>query len=576
MSSAVEVRHRLQDAERIQALLGMLYDNSDTAWALEHIGALLESFPVRPRRRASLFSEKDVVLITYADSLRRSGEAPLRTLHRFANRYFGEILSTIHLLPFFPYSSDDGFSVIDYYRVHPDVGSWEDVEFLCGDFDLMFDLVLNHLSSRSPWFQNYLAGREGFERLAIEADPKADLSSVIRPRALPLLTRYRKSSGESVHLWTTFSADQIDLNFADPGVLLRMIEVLLFYVRKGARIVRLDAIAYLWKTVGTSCVHLPRTHTVVQLFRELLNRIAPETILLTETNVPHAENISYLGDGHNEAQMVYNFTLPPLTLYSLIREDATRLTEWAEGVSLPSPETTFFNFTASHDGIGVRPLEGILSQAEWEHVLRRVKANGGRVSYKQNADGSQSPYELNISYIDALARAEEGGEGALLVSRFLASQAIALSLPGIPAVYIHSLLGSRNWTEGVEITGRARSINREKLDADRVKADLACATSFRRRIYAPYRALIELRRKQPAFHPNASYRVLRLHPKVFAILREGGGQRLASLTSLSSQPLDLPAECFEGWNDLIEAGRRVSGSLSFAPCQVRWLSTRKV
>jgi len=306
----------------MQILLGRLYDTSDAAWALEQIDALLKSFPVRPRRRAGLFSEKDVILITYADSLRRSGEAPLKTLHRFANRYFKEILSTIHLLPFFPYSSDDGFSIIDYYRVHPDVGNWEDVESLGRNFDLMFDLVLNHLSSRSPWFQSYLTGREGFERLAIEVKPETDLSSVTRPRALPLLTEYQKSSGDTVRLWTTFSADQIDLNFADPRVLLRMIEVLLYYIRQGARIIRLDAIAYLWKTIGTSCIHLPQTHAVVQLFREILNRIAPETILLTETNVPHAENIGYLGDGRNEAQMIYNFTLPPLTLYSLIQEDA--------------------------------------------------------------------------------------------------------------------------------------------------------------------------------------------------------------------------------------------------------------
>lgn len=553
-------------------LLGKLYNASDAAWALARIDALLKSFPVRPRRQEGLFSEKDVVLITYADSLRRSGEAPLRTLHRFANRYFKEILSTIHLLPFFPYSSDDGFSVIDYYQVHPDMGDWEDVKSLGRDFDLMFDLVLNHLSSRSPWFQSYLAGREGFERLAIEADTQTDLSSVTRPRTLPLLTEYRKANGDLVHLWTTFSADQIDLNFSDPRVLLRMIEVLLYYIRQGARIVRLDAIAYLWKTSGTSCVHLPQTHAVVQLFREILNRIAPETILLTETNVPHAENISYLGNGRNEAQMVYNFTLPPLTLYSLIQEDATLLSGWAESLSLPSPETTFFNFTASHDGIGVRPLEGILPAPECERLVERVQTNGGRVSYKQNADGSQSPYELNISYIDALVRQEEGGEEALLISRFLASQAIALCMPGVPAVYIHSLLGSRNWMEGVEITGQARTINREKLDADRVENELARETSFRRRIHEPYHALLERRRNQPAFHPNASFQVLHLHPKIFVILREGRGQRIAALTSLSSQPLILHTGQFNGWIDLLEGERRMSKSLEFAPCQVRWLS----
>ncbi|MEJ2096688.1 MAG: alpha-amylase family glycosyl hydrolase, partial [Deltaproteobacteria bacterium] len=171
-------------------------------------------------------------------------------------------------------------------------------------FKIMMDLVLNHVSAESDWFRRYLRGEKRFEHLALEADPSNDLSRVVRPRAWPLLTEFRKDSGETVHLWTTFSADQIDLNFQDVNVLALMVEILLLYVEKGAAIIRLDAIAYLWKEVGTSCIHLPQTHEMVKLFRAILDAVSPGTLIITETNVPHAENISYFGTDFDEAQLV--------------------------------------------------------------------------------------------------------------------------------------------------------------------------------------------------------------------------------------------------------------------------------
>jgi sucrose phosphorylase len=399
----------------------------------------------------------------------------------------------------------------------------------------MFDYVVNHFSAQSRWFEDYLADAEGFREFPIEVDPAADLSMVTRPRSLPLLTAYEKNDGRRVHLWTTFSADQIDFNFRSLDVLEKMIEVMLLYVKQGANILRLDAIAYLWKEIGTACIHLPQTHDMVKLFRAVLDIVAPDVMILTETNVPHPENISYFGNGRDEAQMVYNFTLPPLLLHAFVRQDATLLSRWAAGLRLESETTTFFNFTASHDGIGVRPLEGILPPRELDGLIDLVRANGGQVSTKRNPDGTDSPYELNITYLDAVS----ADPASRRVDKFLASQAVQYVLPGVPATYVHSLLGSLNWIEGVKQTGRARTINREKLAVETVIADLNDPESFRSRVFYPYRHLIKTRRRQPAFHPNADFEILSVHPGVFAIKRQAEDQTLVALTNLSDRRIRI-------------------------------------
>jgi sucrose phosphorylase len=397
---------------------------------------------------------------------------------------------------------------------------------------------------------------------------------VTRPRALPLLTEFVKASGTPVHVWTTFSDDQIDLNYRSLDVLVQMLEVLLLYVARGARFIRMDAIAYLWKEIGTPCIHLPRTHAMVKLFRAVFDCVAPATVIITETNVPHAENISYFGDGRDEAQMVYNFTLPPLLFHAFVTGDTTALSDWAQGLVLDSADTTFFNFTASHDGIGVRPLEGILPPEAVGILAATVRANGGRISYKNNPDGSQSPYELNIAYVDALGR-PRGTEDPLHPARFLASQAIQYVLPGVPATYIHSLLGSRNWYAGLEHTGRARTINREKLDLAAVAAELNDPASLRARIFNPYTRMIRTRTRQPAFHPNAGLQVLDLGPQVFGIQRTAAEQTLWAVTNITDRParISLTSTGAAGkMHDLIAATTMDSAAIELGPYQFAWLS----
>ncbi|MGD9183726.1 MAG: sugar phosphorylase [Desulfobacterales bacterium] len=558
----------------MQTILQRIYGKQKAAVAASRIAAVLDVFsPQQAAAQAGPLTEADAILVTYGDTLTREGERPLCTLHRFATQHFKGVFSGIHILPFFPYSSDDGFSVTDFLTVRSDLGSWKDVRAIGADFKLMIDLVANHVSAESRWFQNYLAGEKGFEHLAIEVDPAADLSGVTRPRSLPLLTEFDMHSGRRVHLWTTFSADQIDLNYESLDVLENMLRALLFYVSQGARIIRLDAVAYLWKQIGTPCIHLPQAHDLVRLFRRILDLIAPGVVLITETNVPHEENIRYFGDGYDEAQLVYNFTLPPLLLYSLVKGKARELSEWARTLATPSADTAFFNFTASHDGIGVRPLEGILTATDISWLADIVWQNGGNVSMRGNPDGSQSPYELNITYVDALRNPDQPDD-PLLVPRFLASQAVALVLPGVPAVYIHSILASRNWTEGVRQTGRARTINRAKLITDALDTQLADPQGFRARIFFPYLDLVRLRTRQPAFHPAAGAQVLHLDDRVFVVKRFCREQTLIAVTNLSADTLTVTLPEAKGngvVTDLISRRRFPAAAVPISPYGIRWL-----
>ncbi|MDY6830697.1 MAG: sugar phosphorylase, partial [Thermodesulfobacteriota bacterium] len=486
-----------------------------------------------------------------------------------------DAFSAVHVLPFFPYSSDDGFSVIDFYRVDPDLGTWDDIAALGRDFDLMVDLVLNHISAQSPWFSRYLAKEPGFEDLAIEARPGEDLMCVVRPRTTPLLTPFTKADGTTVHVWTTFSADQVDLNYCSVSVLEKMVDVLLFYVGQGATFIRLDAVAFLWKKPGTYCIHLEQTHDMVRLFRTVLDRAAPDTVLVTETNVPHAENISYFGHGGDEAQVVYNFTLPPLLLHAFITENTAALTQWAATLELPSDRTTFLNFTASHDGIGVRPLEGILPAAEIDLLVGHTRENGGQVSFRTNPDGTQIPYELNITYLDALGR--PGDDDTTRAARLLAALAVQLALPGIPAVYIHTLLGTRNWTDGAKQTGPARTINRRPLDMDDVNQAIDTPGTLRHTLFHAVVDLLRIRRRQPAFHPNAPFDVLFLSSKAFAIKRKCAGQTLFAVTNVSGSPLALLLPIETGsppMTDLVTGKATPDGALHLKPWQTMWLAAR--
>ncbi|MEA4910280.1 MAG: sugar phosphorylase [Chloroflexi bacterium] len=542
------------------------------AWLRERLAA----FSTRPARPA--LDEGDAMLITYGDQFLANGELPLHTLARFAGRYLQDGIRSIHILPFYPSTSDDGFAVADYCQVDPALGGWEQVRALGDRYDLMFDAVINHVSAGSAWFLAFRQGDAAYRDYFIDLPPDTPLAQVVRPRTTPLLTPFDTPRGRR-WVWTTFSADQVDLNYANPRVLHEMIDVLLFYVRQGARFIRLDAIAYLWKEAGTSCIHLPQTHAVVQLFRAILDEAAPGVLLITETNVPHRDNLSYFGDGANEAHLVYNFALPPLVLHTFATGEAAALSRWADGLRLPSGQVTFFNFLASHDGVGLNPVRGILSGEQIDALVQRCLDHGGLVSSKTNADGSTSPYELNISYFDALSDPAGDEPPALQVQRFLAAQAILLALVGLPGIYVHSLLGSRSWQAGLHLTGRSRTINREKLDFSRLVAELEDPRSLRAQVYRGYLRLLRARAGCPAFHPHGSQQVLDVHPGVFALQRTApdGQSRALCLHNVTDQEQEFPlAHCIPPGTDWLDLLRDRPADLSrgivrLEPYQVYWL-----
>ncbi len=480
------------------------------------------------------WNEKDIILITYGDSIKSSNQTPLKTLKTFLDKHLERSVNTVHILPFFPYSSDDGFSVIDYLQVNPDLGTWDDIAMITQDYSLMADLVINHISKQSSWFRNYLEGKDPGRNFFIEVDPAVDLSKVVRPRSLPLLSPFETIDGRK-YLWTTFSEDQIDLNFGNPEVLFEMMNVLLHYFEKGARIIRLDAIAFLWKEIGTSCLHLPQTHEIVKLMGDIAKYIDPKIIIITETNVPNLENLSYFGSG-DEAHMVYQFSLPPLLLHALYSSNSKYLAEWAKGLSNIPEGCTFFNFTASHDGIGIRPLEGILPDKEILLLAEAMKSYGGYVSTKRNTDGTDSPYELNITYLDALKYTARG-EDNLQVDRFICSQTIMMSFIGIPAFYIHSLLGTHNFNKGVEVTGMPRTVNRRKWTEEELYPLLEGKTDHSR-ILEELKRRIAIRKGIVAFHPDGRQEVIDIRENLFAFTR-GDNSQLLVIANISPDSISL-------------------------------------
>ncbi len=566
---------------RIQHHMNELY-GSRTQDCMERLSMLVGRYALgydlpelEPR-----WDQRSSVLITYGDMIQARGEKPLVTLKRFLDGRLKGAIDAVHILPFSPYSSDDGFSVIDYKAVNPELGDWDNISALAENFRLMFDLVLNHCSSKSAWYRDFLNGIAPARHYFIECDPEANLEAVVRPRTSPLLTRVVTPAGES-YVWTTFSDDQVDLNFANPDVLFAFLDILMFYISQGAQIIRLDAIAYLWKEIGSSCIHLSQTHTVVRLFRDFLEMIAPNTLILTETNVPHEENISYFGSG-DEAHIVYQFSLPPLLLHTLISGSARYLTDWA--MNLPdAPEgCTFLNFTASHDGIGVRPLEGLLPEEDIAQLVAKVQQCGGFVSSKRNEDGSDSPYELNITYFAALAEPGQP-DCEFHAPRFLCSQTIPMGLKGIPALYFHSLVATPNDFVNVDRTGQARSINRKKWRESELLALLSDEDTVNAKVFNELVRLLKIRIEHEAFHPDGGQKVYDLGDQLFAFSRTSVDklETIVCISNVTSEEISAPIggqiPSLEGESEYINLINQdilhpENGCITLSPYQTVWLT----
>lgn len=550
-----------------KSLLTTIYEDERLVERL--VASMQERFAVYACRGRTIrwLTEQDCVLITYGDTLKSEGEKGLATLKRFLDQEVGSAISTIHILPMFPYTSDDGFSVVDYLMINPSLGDWKDIELLGQQYQLMFDAVVNHVSKEHAWFKAFLRGEEPYAQYFITGKPQEDYSTVTRARMHPLLTPFMRADGTTVHVWTTFSDDQVDLNYACPDVLLEILTVLLSYAQRGAKLIRLDAVGFLWKEPGTSCMHLPKAHAVIKLMRAILEDYVPGTLLITETNVPQHENLTYFGEG-DEAHLVYQFPLAPLVMYTLLSGNSERLCAWLETLPVPRHGTTYFNFLSSHDGIGLRPVDALLSETEREFLIACTLRNGGSVSYKANGNGTKTAYELNINYQDALSSVDD--DDAARIAKFMLSQTILLSLQGLPGIYIHSLLGSRNDYYGRAVSGIARRINREQLDYQALLAVLH-SESNRHAIFKEYIRMLSLRKTHAAFAVEASQDIICLDTRIFCVKRcaTDGSEIVYALFNISSEEVRLGDPRLEGV-DILNA-QPVGPSIILQPYEYRWI-----
>lgn len=554
--------------ERLLDHIERIWGERDEAIADRFMSAIgIPADEPAPDDVGALFDETDVALITYGDSIVGGDGSPLAALTSLVAGDLASAIGTVHVLPFSPYSSDRGFSVIDYRAVDEDLGTWDDLTTLASHVDLMFDLVLNHCSVESEWFRQFLANEAPGNAFIKTGSASWDLSNVVRPRSLPLLTEFETASGPQL-VWTTFSEDQVDLDWSNPDLVAEMLSIISLYIDRGARLLRLDAVAYIWKVPGTTSIHLPETHEMVKMLHTLLEVRAPNVAIITETNVPDRENRTYFGNG-DEAHLIYNFTLPPLVIDGVLNGRADRICEWMANAAPPPRGTTLFNFLASHDGIGVRPAEGFLSTDEITQLVELTHEHGGMHGTYDRA-GEPFPYELNVSFPDLFG----GPVDPLMPDRIILLHTIVLALAGVPAIYVNSLMGTTNNHEGVESDGVRRTINRGRVHLDDVpKLD---GETWQSRIYRGITERAALRRQHSAFHPDGA-QVLRDLDGVLAIERipPAGSETASSpvtvycnMTSTDHTiALDHRASC-------VLTNQTIDGELVLGPYQSAWVVAR--
>ena len=576
---------RINSRDRISQHLTKIYcDMSEPAikqLAFELIEIMdVGQQPTMSRSSKSQWDERDIIAITYADTILEHRKKPLVALKHFLDSYLKNTVSAVHILPFFPFTSDDGFSVLNYSSVNESVGSWEHIETIAKDYHLMADLVINHCSARSQWFENFIKGVQPGRDYFVTADPDTDLSAVVRPRTNDLLRTVDTTSGTQ-HVWCTFSHDQVDLNFQNTEVLKEFVNIIRQYLDHGVRIFRLDAVAFLWKKIGTNCLNLPETHEMVRLLRTLIEASQPNAIIITETNVPNRENLSYFGNG-NEAHCVYNFSLPPLLLNTLVTGNCRALKQWMMSMPPARLGTAYFNFIASHDGIGLRPAEGLLSDSEINQLVETMKDFGGHTSWRKLANGEIKHYEINISLIDAL-KGTCSGLDQWQIERFICAHTIMLALEGIPGIYLHSFIGTENDHQRVKNSGHNRAINRHQWQYADIEEQLNDPTNSHSLIYAQMQKIIELRRQQPAFHPNATQFTLHLGDHLFGFWRQSMDreQSIFCISNITNLPQTLNLSDInlidnQSWLDIITGDLCIADnqSVSMKPYQTLWITNQ--
>ncbi len=530
------------------------------------------------------WSENTILLITYADSVNKgvSGKS-LNNFGTFYKKYLKKFINSIHFLPFFPSSGDGGFSVKNHFEVDAVYGTWEDIKELSKNANIMTDLVLNHASSEGKWYKNFLKEKKPGKNYFYMVNNDYDCSKVVRPRDHNLLSEINFLN-EKKFLWCTFSHDQIDLNFRNPEVLLEFINLILTLTSYGIKIFRLDAVAFIWKKSGTTCLNLPQTHEIIKLLRDIVDQLEKNIVIVTETNLPKQENLSYFGK-NDEAHWVYNFPLPPLIINTFLFEDSSALTKWSMKMPPAQIGNAYLNFIASHDGIGMRPAEGVLTDKEIKKMLHRLKKNGSQFSMRKLSNGEEKVYEANISLFDALKYTDNDEKGKFDLKRFIAAHCIILAIEGVPAFYFNSLFATKNDKKAFKSSGIKRNLNRYKWDYSSLVNLINKKDSIEFYSYESFKNIISIRKAQPAFHPNATQFTLNLGKNIFSVWRQSRDrkQSIFALTNVSSQTVKLSTNKInliddEQWFDLLSPNEKIIDGkfIKLNSYQTAWITNFRV
>jgi sucrose phosphorylase len=562
--------------KKLRNIYHSLYSKIEIEQYSKEITQIIKKFNKKNKKKNKLISEKTSIIICYGDSVFDSKQKYLiKGFQNFYQKRLKNYFNTVHFLPFYPSSSDSGFAVKDHYKIDSRIGTWSDISNFAKKNDVMADIVINHSSARGLWFRNFLKDKKPGKNYFLTVNAKFNTSKVVRPRDHELLKKiniFKKTE----YLWRTFSPDQLDLNFKNPAVLLRFIKIMINLVNHGVTIFRLDAIAYLWKESGTKCINLKQTHEIIKLFRLICSFLSVKTILVTETNLPEKENLSYFGK-KDEANWIYNFSLSPLLIHAFLFENSFYLCKWSKQLPSTKLGNNYLNFIASHDGIGMRPAEGILNKKSIRDLLTRLKKNGSKFSYRKIKGKSKKVYEANITVFNALKKSNIDKEGKFYFERYISAHAIMISFEGVPAMYFNSLFGTSNDEAKYIITGNNRDVNRYRWNEKHILNQLKNSKSKQSIFYKSLTNLLSIRAKQKAFHPNASRTTLNMGSKIFCFQRKSidKKQSIICLTNLSSKAqYVLLNKKFRSWKNLINQKLYIlpNKKLKLEPFQTIWLS----
>lgn len=570
-------------SEKVKQYLFQIYSNDLSKKQINNLFLNIKSIFTQPMKRSKneLWSEKDFLLITYADSIKKNNQKNLITLNSFLKKYCKEF-SYIHILPFFPFSSDDGFAVEDYKKIKIEHGSWKDLKKITKTFDIMVDLVINHCSSNNKLFKNFLEDKNPGKDFFINSEKKFPKSNkIVRPRSSDLSKKVLVDR-KNTYVWCTFGHDQVDFDFRNPNVLLYFFEIIKFYLDQDIKALRLDAVAFLWKELGTRCINLPQTHNIIRLIRLIIDRFYNKTLIITETNIPSHENLTYFGN-NNEAHCIYNFSLAPLLIHAVVSGNSFYLKKWSRGMPPAQENNSYLNFLSTHDGIGMRPVEGILPENEIQKYFNFFKKQGGLFSYRTNA-GKKSVYEVNITLLEAFKECYNGKDKFVL-ERFILAHTILFSMEGIPAIYIQNYLGSKNDNAKVKKTNSFRSINRRNWNFDSLVKIFKNKSNINSKILHSLNRLMVLRKKQIAFHPNATQFTLQLGDIFFGIWRQSIDRSqsifcISNLTNVKQKIslLDINLISTNNWFDILSNKKikNIGDELLFKPYQTFWITNKKI